>query len=428
MADVLPTALGPVHGTVEVPGSKSIVNRALICAALADGESRIAPAAPGRDTQAMLECLVALGVPVGLEDRAIVVRGCAGHLRGGPTVSARLAGTTSRFITAVAALGTEATTVTGDAALRRRPIGPLVRALRSLGASVESLHPDEELPIQVRRADLHGGTVELPGDVSSQFLSALMMIGPLLDGGLDIIVTGRLVSVPYLHITASVMRAFGIDTVSVESSKIRVAPGRYRATDYIVEPDASSASYPLAAAAICGGEIHVPGLGPHSVQGDIGFIDVLGAMGCEVRHDASGVTVRGTGRLRGIAIDLQDMSDLVPTVAALSVFADSPTTITGVGFIRHKESDRIGDLAAGLRDLGCSVEETADGLRIEPADTLRGRAMATHHDHRLAMAWSLIALRVAGISVDDPSVVAKSWPEWWSTRDDLIASSRSEQG
>lgn len=427
MAAVLPTARGEVYGTIDVPGSKSIVNRALICAALADGDSRIAPTAPGRDTQAMLECLAALGVPVHVEDRTIVVHGCAGHVRGGPTVSARLAGTTSRFITAMAALGTETTTVTGDDALRRRPIGPLVQALRSLGARVESLDPDGGLPIAVRRGDLHGGTVEMRGDVSSQFLSALMLIGPLLDGGLTIAVTGRPVSVPYLHITASVMRAFGVEAVSVEPSRIQVRRGRYRATDYLVEPDASSASYPLAAAAICGGEVRVPGLGPHCLQGDIGFIGVLDAMGCQVRQDASGVTVRGTGRLRGIAIDLQDMSDLVPSVAALAVFADSPTTITGVGFIRHKESDRIGDLAAGLRELGCVVVESPDGLRIEPAGTMRGREMPTHHDHRLAMAWSLIALRVAGMSVDDPDVVAKSWPEWWSMRDHLVASSRSGQ-
>ena len=428
MVAVLPTASGPVFGTIAVPGSKSIVNRALICAALADGASRIAPTAPGRDTEAMVECLAALGVPVHLEGRALVVRGCAGQVRGGPTVSARLAGTTSRFITAMAALGSETTTVTGDDALRRRPIGPLVQALRSLGASIESLHREDELPIAVRRGDLRGGIVGMRGDVSSQFLSALMMIGPLLDGGLTIAVTGRPVSVPYLHITASVMRAFGIEAVSVEPSRIQVRSGRYRATDYIVEPDASSASYPLAAAAICGGEVHVPGLGPSSVQGDIGFFDVLEAMGCQVRSDESGTTVRGTGSLHGVAIDLQDMSDLVPTVAALAVFADSPTTITGVGFIRHKESDRIGDLASGLRDLGCAVEETADGFRIEPTDSWRGRSMATHHDHRLAMAWSLIALRVAGMSVDDPDVVAKSWPEWWSVRDELVASSRPGQG
>lgn len=427
MADVLPTARGKVYGTVSVPGSKSIVNRALICAALAEGTSRIAPSAPGRDTQAMLECLEALGVPVRTEGRTVVVQGCAGRVRGGATVSARLAGTTSRFITAVAALGTEATTVTGDEALRRRPIAPLLEALRSLGAQIESLHPNESLPIAVSRAELRGGNVEVPGDVSSQFLSALMMIGPLLEGGLTIGVTGRLVSLPYLHITASVMRAFGIDEVTVEPSRIQVPQGRYRAIEYSVEPDASSASYPLAAAAICGGEVRVPGLGPDSIQGDVAFVEILSAMGCMVRHDARGVVVTGDRRLRGIDVDLQDMSDLVPTVAAVAVFAESPTTISGVGFIRHKESDRIGDLAAGLRELGCSVEETADGLRIEPSGVLRGRELASHHDHRLAMAWSLIALRVTGISVDDPDVVAKSWPEWWSTRADLVASSRTDQ-
>lgn len=427
MADILAMARGPVFCTIEVPGSKSIVNRALVCAALAEGRSRISPTAPGRDTEAMLECLDALGVDVRVEDRTLVVNGCAGQVRGGATVSARLAGTTSRFITAMAALGSERTTVTGDAALRRRPIGPLVQALRSLGADVEPLHPSEALPIAVSRSGLRGGTVEIPGDVSSQFLSALMMIGPLLEGGLTLVITGDPVSVPYLRITAHVMRAFGIAGVTLEPSRIQIPEGRYRAADFGVEPDASSASYPLAAAAICGGEVHVPGLGPDSVQGDVGFLDILAAMGCEVRQDSSGVWVGGNGRLRGITIDLHEMSDLVPTVAAMAVFAETPTTITGVGFIRHKESDRIGDLAAGLRTLGCAVDETADGLRIEPSGPLQGRAMSTHHDHRLAMAWSLIALRVGGISVDDPDVVSKSWPDWWSTRQDLVASSRSRQ-
>lgn len=425
-ADSLVTASGPVSARIDVPGSKSIVNRALICAALAEGESRLSRGAPGDDTEAMIECLSALGVPIQRQAAGLVVSGSGGVVRGGATVSARLAGTTSRFMVALAALGEEATVVTGDEALRRRPLEPLLVALTTLGASVEPLEPPSSLPVRVSRARLRGGTVSVRGDISSQFLSALMMIGPLLDGGLTVDVTGSLVSAPYVRITAQVMQAFGIENIRVSAERISIPTGTYRGCVYDVEPDASSASYPLAAAAICGGDVLVPDLGPSAMQGDVGFAAILRSIGCDVDSTPAGLRVRSSGSLTGSRFDLKDMSDLVPTVAATAVFAAGTTQITGVGFIRHKESDRIGDLVDGLRRLGVDAVETDDGLIINQTsmDDLHGERLSTHHDHRLAMAWSLIALRLSGISVDDPDVVAKSWPEWWSIRDQLVASSR----
>jgi 3-phosphoshikimate 1-carboxyvinyltransferase len=256
--------------------------------------------------------------------------------------------------------------------------------------------------------------VSIRGDVSSQYITALMLIGPYLSGGLRIDLTTPLVSRSYLGITAAVMASFGVTGVAVDESTVVVPEGRYIGTTYAVEPDASSASYPLAAAAIAGGTVHVPGLSVRSsLQGDARFADVLGDMGCEVVTTAAGTTVTREGPLRGITIDMVDLSDLVPTLAVVAPFAHTPTMITGVGFIRGKESDRIGDLCAELRRCGVVAEELPDGLRIRPGMP-HAAAVDTHHDHRLAMALALMGLVVDGIEVVDPGVVSKSWPGYWT--------------
>jgi 3-phosphoshikimate 1-carboxyvinyltransferase len=421
----LPIAQGAIWATVDVPGSKSIANRALVCAALAHGTSLIRHLAPGDDTQALQDCLSAVGVPMKQVQNGLQIQGSGGALIGGATVSARLAGTTSRFMIAVAALAEQPVVITGEEALRRRPIEPLQVALQSLGVDVISLDAKAALPVQVSRGSLHGGSVSVRGDVSSQFLSALMLIGPLLEGGLSIEVTSPLISVPYITMTAEVMSSFGIQGIDIAQDRVIIPSGTYSACEFAIEPDASSASYPLAAAAICGGEVTIPGLGPRAIQGDVGFLEILSSMGCEIRHDDIGASVRSSSALRGLYLDLRDMSDLVPTVAALAVFASSPTEVSGVGFIRQKESDRLGDLVRGLQSLGCDASETAEGfiIRPVPVDALRGTVMPTHHDHRLAMAWSLIGLRVPEISIDHPEVVSKSWPDWWAVRQQLVESS-----
>lgn len=417
----LDVSSGPIRATVPVPGSKSVANRALVCAALATGESRLRELPAGDDTEAMIDGLRRLGVAVDGDGHDRRIRPAI--IRGGAEVDAHLAGTTSRFLTAVAALGEEPTVVTGGPALLQRPMADLHSALRSLGAVVESIDRDGHLPVRVRRGDFVGGTVAMAGDVSSQFVTALMLVAPLLPRGLRIDLTSPLVSRPYVAMTASVMSTFGAEGIVVADSAISVESSGYRGTDTIVEPDASSASYPLAAAAITGGRVRVPGLRRDSWQGDVAIVDILGSMGCRTAFDDAGAEVEG-GRLRGIEIDMADVSDLVPTVAAVAAFADSPTTITGVGFIRRKESDRIGDLVDGLTAVGCRARVLDDGLRIDPTDHAghHGARLRTHHDHRLAMAWSLLALRIPGVSVDDPTVVTKSWPSWWDVRSSLLAS------
>jgi 3-phosphoshikimate 1-carboxyvinyltransferase len=288
-----------------------------------------------------------------------------------------------------------------------------------MGATVRPGGQWGHLPVTVAGPLRATGAVEVRGDISSQFLTALMLVGPYISGGLRITVTTPLVSRPYLDITKAVMADFGHDAVFIGEQSIDVHAGRYHGRDYAIEPDATSAGYPLAAAAICGGRVEVPGLTKASVQGDAGFCDVLRSMGCSSSRDQHSTIVEGGPRLDGIEIDMVDLSDLVPTVAAVAAFATSPSHIRGVGFIRAKESDRLGDLCNEMRRLGASATETEDGLTIGPAD-LHGSRIDTHHDHRLAMAIGLIGLRVAGVEIEDPGVVSKSWPGYW----DMLGSLR----
>jgi 3-phosphoshikimate 1-carboxyvinyltransferase len=413
-------ASGPLDVDVSVPASKSIANRVLVCAALADGPSTIEGVPDGDDSAAMVDCLVRLGVAVvahrgGDAGDDVTVRGNGGRFPSTPiTLDARLAGTTSRFVTALAALADGPVTIDGGAPLRSRPMADLHRCLAELGAELVHLGEPDHLPVVVRRGRLAGGTVALAGNVSSQFVSALMLIAPMLDGGITIELTTELVSRPYVDITAAVMRDFGAVT-DVSDTTIRVEPGRYRPTHHRVEADASSASYPLAAAAIVGGRVRVRGLGRHALQGDAGFADLLATMGCDlVRDDDSTEVSRGSQALQGIDVDMRDMSDLVPTLAVVAATAVTPTRIRGVGFIRAKESDRLGDLAAELRVLGVDIVEDDDGLTVRPS-ILNGGVVQTHHDHRLAMSLSLLGLAIDGVVVTDPEVVAKSWPAWWQT-------------
>jgi 3-phosphoshikimate 1-carboxyvinyltransferase len=413
-------AAGPVIAQVDVPPSKSIVNRALVCAALAEGTSEIVGVAPGDDTAAMIDCLQRLGCGIGIRlterDRVADVIGTGAALTPGPLrLEAGLAGTTSRFVTALCALGVGEYTIDGAPPLRGRPMGPLHDSLVALGASVTPAETAGHLPVTVsgplRRAD----AVMMPGDVSSQYVTALMLIAPYIPGGLKLWLSSGLVSRPYLEITRSVMAAFGVTDVDIKDRHITVGPGEYVATDYAVEPDASSASYPLAAAAMVGGAVSVPGLGTDSVQGDARFVDILASMGCIVSAGPTDTVVmrRRDTPLRGVDVDMADISDLVPTLAVVATQAVTPTRISGVGFIRGKESDRLGDLANELAKTGALVTVEPDGLLIEPTDLLHGARLETHHDHRLAMAFGLLGLVVDGIEIADPAVVSKSWPSYW---------------
>lgn len=415
-------AQGPVDAVVTVPGSKSIANRALVCAALARGTSELSNVPDGDDTVALLACLRELGLDARLEgDRASITGVGTDWSWGTHTLHAGLAGTTSRFVTALAALGATPITIDGHPPLRRRPFGPLHESLRQLGVRVSPGESFGHLPTEIEGPPT-GGSVSIRGDVSSQYVSALMLIGPYLPGGLDLTLTSPLISRPYVELTAATMAWFGIDEVEVAERSVRVATSRYEPVTITVEPDASSASYPLAIAAVRGGSVTIPGLGRRALQGDARFADVLGSMGCRVAWTHDAVTVTSDGHLDGVAIDMADVSDLVPTLAVVAAFAASPTRITGVGFIREKESDRLGDLTCELRAAGVDIDETADGLEIRPSTGhLHGARLATHHDHRLAMAFGVLGTMVADIDVEDPDVVSKSWPAFWTMLDEVLA-------
>lgn len=425
----LETVRGPLHCSVEVPGSKSIANRALICAALA-GEGSIVTNIPGGDdTVAMLDGLRALGLAISQVNETVSFSSSL-NLENTDEVNihAALAGTSSRFLTALGALRQGNTCIDGFDALRKRPMEDLHVALGNLGANVSSSLEKYSLPVVVNGADVHGGELTLSSSVSSQFSSAILLISPYLTSGLILNIEGNRVSESYVMMTVGVMLAFGADVTVEERDekllRIWVRPGKYAATQFAVEPDASSASYPLAAIAICGGEVFIPGMKQDSLQGDTGFVPLMEEMGCIAQWANDGVKLSRDPQavLRGVSVDLKDMSDLVPTVAAVALFAQGVSSISGVGFIRNKESDRLGDLAFELRKCDADVEVLEDGLRILPR-LLCGADLGTHHDHRLAMAFGLVALKVSGVTVEDPEVVSKSWPMYWEMREQMLRSS-----
>jgi 3-phosphoshikimate 1-carboxyvinyltransferase len=295
----------------------------------------------------------------------------------------------------------------------------LHQALLSLGANVEWQGEKGFLPAIISRGKTTQTTVALPASISSQFSTALLLMAPVLTDGLTVSIVGEVISQPYIDMTAKVMRSFGA-RVSESISNLNVAPGGYRGTSFRVEPDASSSSYPLAASAIVGGSVEIQGLGKDSMQGDAKFAELLSRMGCDVQYTQTSITVQRdkTRDLLGIDVDMRDMSDLVPTLAAVAVYASSPTVIRGVGFIRSKESNRIDDLASELRNIGVNATATTDGLIVSPSD-VRGGSVDTHHDHRMAMAFSLIGIGSGGMDILNPSVVSKSWPGFWSMIDGL---------
>jgi 3-phosphoshikimate 1-carboxyvinyltransferase len=403
---------GPLDITVDVPGSKSLANRALVLSGIA-GHCVVRNVPEGDDCAAMLDALVALGAGIRIEGSTVHVGQPIDRERtGAATIHARLAGTTSRFLIGVSALIAGRTTITGDEALRRRPMKDLVDTLRELGAEVSS--DGGRLPVSISRGALSGGHVTVPADVSSQFISSLMMIGPILGGGLTIDLVGDAVSTSYLGLTVDVMRHFGCHP-SIVGSTIHIPESLPSASSYVVPPDASSASYPLALVALHGGSVRIPGLRLASDQGDYRIVELLEQCGCGVVFDGDDVVVTRDPnvRLSAIEVDMRECSDLVPTWAVVATQCAGTSRITGVGFVRNKESDRIGDLAEELTKLGARVRTTDDGLEID-GGTLHGGSLRTHHDHRLAMAFGVLGTLIEGVSLDDPTVVSKSWPGFWT--------------
>jgi 3-phosphoshikimate 1-carboxyvinyltransferase len=327
-------------------------------------------------------------------------------------------------LTALATLGQGRFRLAGIERMHERPIQDLLDALQQLGADAKSERGDGCPPVVVEANGLAGGQASIAGSISSQFLSALMMASPVASSPVELLVRGELVSQPYVELTSAVMRSFGVHIDSQGLSKFRIAaPQSYQGREYDIEPDASAASYFFAAAAIAGGEVTVEGFSRDSLQGDVGFCECLQAMGCQVDYAADSISVR-SGSLAGIDVDMNGISDTVQTLAAVALFAQGPTTIRGVAHIRHKETDRIGDLARELRKIGAGVDESTDGLTIRPA-ALQGARIETYNDHRMAMSLALVGLRLPGVVILNPGCTAKTYPEYFQDLTRLTGGDRT---
>ena len=411
----------PPDATVVLPGSKSLTNRALLCAGLAEGRSELAGVLFSDDTEAMLAALTGMGAQVE-EDRpahTVSITGIGGRLPAEPLIiDARQSGTTGRFLAPLIALAPGGGMLDGHEQLRTRPMSDQLEAMRSLGATLSAV--DDRLPLSSTGGGMRGGAVTVSGATSSQFLSGLLLCAPLFGDGLQLEVADELVSRPYIDMTVDVMERFGAAVERDGYRRFGCAPGIYAAQRYAIEPDASAASYFFALAAMTRGRIRVEGLGRSAVQGDMAFLDVLEQMGAVVRQVDDWTEVVGRD-LRGVDVDLADFSDTAPTLAVVAAVADSPTRIRGIGFVRGKESDRIGAVITELERLGIASVEHDDGLTVHPGE-VRSGVVSTYEDHRLAMAFGLLGLVADGVAIADPGCVAKTFPTYW----DVLEGARTQ--
>jgi 3-phosphoshikimate 1-carboxyvinyltransferase len=423
--EMLPVA-GPIQSAVHVPGSKSMTNRALVLAAMYGiNDGRLIGALRSEDTEVMIDSLRRLGFLVETDwdnvqpgIRVSRQAGSAPIPAEGADLFVGNSGTSIRFLTAMLGLGRGRYRLDGVPRMRERPMEDLLVALRQLGVHASSERNNGCAPIVVEANGLEGGRVSTKADMSSQFLSALLMIAPLARNPVIIDVEGPLVSQPYVAMTIAMMERIGLTVARETERHYRLTPVRPLGPVSIgIEPDASAASYFFAAAAITGGQVAIAGLDAATLQGDFRFVDVLAEMGCRVEKRPGSTLVVG-GPLHGIDVDMNDISDTVMTLAAVACFAQGPTTIRNVGHIRHKETDRLAALATELRRIGASVDELEDGLTITPAP-LHGAEIETYDDHRMAMSLALIGLRVPGIVIKNPGCVAKTYPDFFRDLDQL---------
>jgi 3-phosphoshikimate 1-carboxyvinyltransferase len=422
---------GPLDGRVSVPGSKSITNRALLLAALADGESRLSGGLESDDTVVMRAALDAMGI--GLEatasgagagggdkdrDEIWVVRGRGGRFDlPDHALDCGNSGTTVRFLTAALTLAPGPIVVDGNARMRERPISDLVESLRALGAELTIEGEADCPPVRIHGGGLPGGAAVIDGSRSSQYVSAVAQVAPYAERDVELAFKdGIIVSRPYIDLTLDVMRAFGAEAEWRGDEKLWIKAGQpYQSRDYTIEPDASSAAYPFCAAAIAGGRVSVSGIPADSLQADFKILGLLERMGCRVERQDDTVSVTGpSDGLHSLGeIDMNDFPDAVLAYAVVALFANGPTTIKNVANLRIKETDRLAALETELRKLGAHVEAGPDSLHIQPAP-MRGAEIETYDDHRMAMSVALAGLRVPGVTILDPACVSKTWPDYFS--------------
>jgi 3-phosphoshikimate 1-carboxyvinyltransferase len=404
-----------LSATVRVPGSKSLTNRALLIASLANGTTRLTNALFSDDSCYFAKALQTLGFDVQLDEanREMTATGLGGKI---PAKHAELfvgnAGTAARFLSAFLTLGRGQYIVDGDSRMRERPVQDLIEALNQLGVAVAATNGCP--PVEIFAKGLSGGKTKIAGNISSQFLSALLMIAPYANSPIEVEVTTELNSKPYVDMTISIMQDFGVQVERQDYERFLIHPTFYLPiTNYRIESDASAASYFFAAPAICGGTVRVENISRTSKQGDIAFLDILQQMGCRIEEGNNFIEVTSTQRINGIEADMREIPDTAQTLATIAPFATSPTRIRGIASARVKETDRVHATCAELARLGVRVEEHEDGMTIYPCDNIQAAMIRTYHDHRMAMAFSLIGLRVPGITIENPSCVSKTFPTFF---------------
>ncbi|MBK8780760.1 MAG: 3-phosphoshikimate 1-carboxyvinyltransferase [Anaerolineales bacterium] len=422
-----------LNATVRVPGSKSLTNRALLIASLANGTTHLTNALFSDDSRYFAKALQTLGFDVQLDEvnHSMTVTGLGGKI---PATKAELfignAGTAARFLSAFLTLGNGQYILDGEPRMRERPIGDLVEALAQLGCDIQPMQKAEGgmqicPPVKITANGLPGGKTTIAGDISSQFLSALLMVAPYAQNPIEVTLSTDLNSKPYVDMTIAIMKDFGVEIERNEYSRFTIHPSSYLPiTSYPIESDASAASYFFAAPAICGGTVKVENISRKSVQGDVAFVDVLKQMGCTVEENDNSILVTRNSSLHGVDVDMRDIPDTAQTLAAVAPFADSPTRIRGIASARVKETDRVSATCTELKRLGVQVEEHEDGMTIYPTfdlrpSTFKPATVQTYNDHRMAMAFSLIGLRFDGVTIENPSCVSKTFPNFFEVLEEL---------
>lgn len=417
-----------ITATVRVPGSKSITQRALIAAALADGESRLIGPLASEDTDYTAKALRAMGVKVDDQAADWIITGCGGRVMA-PEQEIYLGnnGTATRFLASVAALGQGVFIINGSKRMTERPIRPLMEALAGWGVAIRSLADTGCPPLEIRGAGITGGKTLLPEGKSSQYLSSLLLVAPYAAHPAVLDVAGEILSKPYVQMTLAVMESFGIQVQANPAlNHFEIPSGKYLPREYHIEGDASSASYFWAAAAVTGGRVTVANVPEHSLQGDAELVDILVRMGCRVEKSTAGITLIGPEELSGIEVEMGNCPDVVPTLAVVAARAQGRTVISNIAHLRIKECDRLHVMAIELAKLGVKVEERADSLVIDGQGrkaALSGAEIETYQDHRIAMSFAVAGLFVPGVKVLGEECVAKSFPNFWEKFAELYENS-----